>query len=586
MGIRTRIFFIVLSCLSIGLIIAFIVAERDLGTKLQTQIETELQKQGQILKENLGNISEYEDRNSLKDQIDKYSQAADSRITLISHDGKVLGDSDIAVNDLDGIDNHGSRPEVIDAFKDGMGWSRRYSDTVKKEMLYFAILDQSTKSPNIIRIAVPNIYFDEAFNSLNTSINLILAVAFIVAILASIIAGNYARDNLFDLEKAANLLVRGNLKKKTIKSLPTKRPDEIGSVARSISSISIDLKNQIGLIAKQRDQFGRVLDDLGQGIIVFSEDGIVTFSNDEALNILQINDIDDVHVDDIQIKPIQQLFSQASKKGKYALEFEHAIKDNDVKWILAQINKAKATKELILVLHDETQLRQMDSMRRDFIANLSHELNTPVSVIRANSETLLDGALDDKRTANRFTKAILHNSVRLSEMISRLIDLSRIEYGDQHFNIEKIDLKHEINHVLDGLKNLAKKKNIEFIFDYSGDVFVYADKEAIEQILNNLIENSIKYSNPDKKIEIKLRKTKDHTKVSILDDGVGVEEPERKLIFNRFYRTAKARAESDRGSGLGLAIVKHLVDQLGGDVGVMPRKKGGSRFWFTLKSVD
>ena len=584
MSIRGRIFFIVMSCLSLGLLFAFIVAERDLGASLQDQIQIELQKQGQIIQSSLGPLSQYNDLDSLKDETDTLAEASQSRITLINSSGVVISDSNIDVDDLDKIDNHSNRPEVIDAQNNGMGWSRRFSDTIQQEMLYFAIVDPSSSQQGVIRLAVTYNYFDQAFRSLNTSVILILVVALIGSILAGIIAGNYTRENFLELERAVSRLESGDLKKKTIKSLPTKRVDEIGSVARSLSSISVDLKNQMTLLAKQRNQFGSVLNDLGQGIVVFDEEGTVTFNNDESLNILEIEDLINLNIKDIKLKPIKLMFDQAKKKGKYAMEFE--IESNmGNKWILAQMNTAKGTKEFILVLHDETQLRDMDSMRRDFVANLSHELRTPVSVIRANSETLLDGALDNTKDARRFTSAILHNSERLTEMVTNLIDLSRIEYGDKQFNLEEIDLKNKINSVVEAMSNLAAEKNINFKFEYVGDAMVKADHGALEQVLNNLLGNSIKYSNPNSEVEIKIRKQDNFYKVSIMDTGSGIEEHESTLVFNRFYRTAKARAESKDGSGLGLAIVKHLVNQLGGEVGVMPRKNRGSRFWFTVQST-
>ena len=162
---------------------------------------------------------------------------------------------------------------------------------------------------------------------------------------------------------------------------------------------------------------------------MFNEDGFVTFSNEESINILNVGDIINKHVSALGSKSLEQVFNQALKKGKYAMEFEHKI-DNENRWLLSQMNRTKATKELILVLNDSTELRKMDSMRRDFVANMSHELSTPVSVIRANSETLLDGALNKKTDAKKFTSAILQNSIKLSEMVSKLILLSRIEYGD------------------------------------------------------------------------------------------------------------------------------------------------------------
>jgi len=246
------------------------------------------------------------------------------------------------------------------------------------------------------------------------------------------------------------------------------------------------------------------------------------------------------------------------------------------------MNKAKATKELILVVHETTQLREMDSMRRDFVSNLSHELRTPVSVIKANSETLLDGALDNSKDAKTFSKAILHNADRLSEMVTSLIDLSRIEYGDLKFVIEPIIINEVIETVISSFQSKAKRKNIDLVFNRQTDIEVQSDTKAIERVLNNLIDNAFKYSPESSLIEIRARKQAGFLRISVLDFGEGVPEEEQKFVFKRFYRTAKARANTKQGSGLGLAIVRNLVNNLQGEVGVETRKEGGSEFWFTL----
>ena len=211
-----------------------------------------------------------------------------------------------------------------------------------------------------------------------------------------------------------------------------------------------------------------------------------------------------------------------------------------------------------------------------------HELRTPVSVIKANSETLLDGALDNSKDAKTFSKAILHNADRLSEMVTSLIDLSRIEYGDLKFVIEPIIINEVIETAISSFRNKAKRKNIDLVFHRHTDVEVQSDTKAIERVLNNLIDNAFKYSPEGSLIEIKARKQAGFLRISVLDFGEGVSEEEQKFVFKRFYRTAKARANTKQGSGLGLAIVRNLVNNLQGEVGVETRKEGGSEFWFTL----
>ena len=582
MGIRTRIFFITLSCLFIGISLSFIVAERDLSLKLQDQIETELSRQAKILRKSIANIIDAGDFIKLKVQIDEYAAASDSRITIILQDGYVIVDSDVEASKIDDLDNHSDRPEIISAFKNGYGSSKRYSSTVKKEMFYFALLDSSNDAERVIRISVPYESLDQILASLGNSITLIVVVGLIVAILASVLAGDYIRSSFMDLEKAAADISAGSYKKKDLESLPIKRSDEIGSMARNISTISSNLREQISLIAKQRDQFGLVLDGLGEGIMVLDEDGTITFRNDQIMQILGLDEILNKSITDLNLPPLKQIFKKALKKGQHESEFEIDTDGDDTKWILAHMNKAKATRELILVVHETTQLREMDSMRRDFVSNLSHELRTPVSVIKANSETLLDGALENSKDAKTFSKAILHNADRLSEMVTSLIDLSRIEYGDLKFVIEPIIINQVVDTVISSFTNKAKRKNIELVFNRQSDVVVQTDAKAIERVLNNLVDNAFKYSSENTVIEIRARKQANFIRISVLDSGEGVPEEEQRFVFKRFYRTAKARANTKQGSGLGLAIVRNLVNNLQGEVGVETRKEGGSEFWFTI----
>jgi two-component system phosphate regulon sensor histidine kinase PhoR len=222
-------------------------------------------------------------------------------------------------------------------------------------------------------------------------------------------------------------------------------------------------------------------------------------------------------------------------------------------------------------------------MRRDFISNLSHELRTPVSVIRANSETLIDSALDDKKQAKIFASAILHNAERLTDMVSSLLDLSRIEYGELKLNFEELDLDNFFDKYVQSIITLAKKKNIDIVYkpDHQGNII--ADHQAFERIMNNLIDNAIKYSDKNSKITVStLNETDEYIKILVEDSGEGISPEDKNHIFSRFYRTASARATDNQGSGLGLAIVKHLVNSLNGEVGVQNSKTKGSVFWFTI----
>ena len=222
MGIRTRIFIIILSCLLLGISLAFVVAERDLSLGIQNQIETELSHEAKILVKAIDSISSNGNLISLNSQIDEYSEASESRITLIDSSGIVLVDSDVTMNEVLLLENHLNRPEVIKAFEVGQGSSKRFSDTTNQEMLYYAILDSSNDKDRVIRISVPYEYLDEILATLENSITLIVVVGIIVSILASLLAGNYMRSRLVDLEKVASAIGEGNYKKKDLKCVKNK----------------------------------------------------------------------------------------------------------------------------------------------------------------------------------------------------------------------------------------------------------------------------------------------------------------------------------------------------------------------------
>ena len=583
MGIRARVFLIVFFSLAVSIRIAYVIAERDITSTFEEQTIYQLEKQAQLLLVNIDNVSKYSDIKAADSLADKLGNASDSRVTLILNNGVVVGDSDVELQSIVNLDNHANRDEIKEALAYGKGWSSRYSDTIGRQLLYFAITDNNEIEPNIIRISVPYTYLDQVFASLNLSIFLIGIVAFVVCFIASTLIFNYTYKNLSELENAVSSLAKGPIKNKDKEILPLEGLDEFSSVARSITQVSEALKNQVRLIAKQRNQFGSVLDDLGEGVIVFNDLAEITYHNDQALRILNLKtDINNKTLEELNIKAIGNLYDIASKKKKSNKEFEIDLGNGSTRWVLASMNQSNTAKQYILVVHDITQLRKLDSMRRDFISNVSHELRTPVSVIMANSETLLSGALDNKADAENFSKAILHNAERLSEMVSDLIDLSRIEYGELKLEFEKVNINQSILRALDAIKGLAAKKEISLNFDEYGDEFIKVDINAIDRILINLLDNAIKYSPNKSSVRITIEDKNSHIEVNVIDSGKGIDDSDKVRIFGRFYRTAQARASDKTGSGLGLAIVKNLVHSLDGDVGVRNSNSGGCNFWFTV----
>ena len=341
---------------------------------------------------------------------------------------------------------------------------------------------------------------------------------------------------------------------------------------------------RIKLIAKQTDSFGSVLDNLGEGVLLASTSGDITYANESMLKIFELKSLKNKNINDLKINALKNMFKNALKDGLFQYEFQIQGESSNPKWLLGSINRSKTTNEIILVINDVTELRANASMRRDFISNLSHELRTPVSVISANAETLMNGAIDNKKDAKTFSKAILHNAERISGLVTDLIDLSRIDYGEIHLDLSELNVCDVVSVVKDSHYNSAKRKGININFIEKKLPNVLADKAAVERIMTNLLDNAIKYTkaNDEGEVEIEVKKEKDFIKVLVKDLGIGIQSSDQGQVFKRFYRTPDARASQKTGSGLGLAIVKNLTISLGGQVGVMKRRNKGSIFWFTL----
>ena len=341
---------------------------------------------------------------------------------------------------------------------------------------------------------------------------------------------------------------------------------------------------RIKLIAKQTDSFGSVLDNLGEGVLLASTSGDITYANESMLKIFELKSLKNKNINDLKINALKNMFKNALKDGLFQYEFQIQGESSNPKWLLGSINRSKTTNEIILVINDVTELRANASMRRDFISNLSHELRTPVSVISANAETLMNGAIDNKKDAKTFSKAILHNAERISGLVSDLIDLSRIDYGEIHLDLTELNVCDVVSVVKDSHYSSAKRKGININFIEKNLPNVLADEAAVERIMTNLLDNAIKYTkaNDEGEVEIEVKKEKDFIKVLVKDLGIGIQSSDQGQVFKRFYRTPDARARQKTGSGLGLAIVKNLTISLGGQVGVMKRRNKGSIFWFTL----
>jgi len=250
--------------------------------------------------------------------------------------------------------------------------------------------------------------------------------------------------------------------------------------------------------------------------------------------------------------------------------------------VLARVAAIPGRDGCILMLEDVTAMRRLETIRRDFVANVSHELRTPVSIIRANAETLIGGAKDDPRFSTKLIDGLHRNAERLARILTDLLDLSRLDAGQYRVEPVDVDVRGVAEQAIAALERTAGDRQVAVTLAAGDGLVVRADPKALDQVLVNLIDNAIKYSTTGGHAWVEAQPRGDRVRIEIRDDGPGIAPRHRDRIFERFYRVDPGRSREIGGTGLGLSIVKHLVESMGGQVGVDGNEPRGSTFWVEL----
>jgi two-component system phosphate regulon sensor histidine kinase PhoR len=502
------------------------------------------------------------------------------RITIINEDWQVIGDSLVEQQNLSNVELHSpeNRIEIRDAINSAYGSATRNSETTGEDLIYVAILrDQNDLSKGIIRVALP---FDLSASLFNFFIIPFIILFFLVVASSSFLSLNVENSIRRDLSILLNNTQRA-LKGKPIKRTIRRGDEQLESISNTVNDISNRLNAEIEQTVDQRTQFGTVLDSINQGVIIFNKNYKVRFANDIALEIFGKHQFFlGEKIANKQLQSINKLLKKT--KENLSAEAEMIIKDKSSdKNLLLSATTMPSTNEYILVINDISSLRKLENLRKNLLTDISHEIKTPVSVIRAGSETLNSGALEDKETAKKFTQSIQDNAERLSEMIEDLLELEKIEFSGLVPNKKKMNVLQQINIIIDSLQSLMFEKNIQLNNSISSEHVIKTDKDSFRTILSNLIANAIKYSPNGSTISLKSSISETDITIEIADEGYGIEKQNLNRVFDRFYRTDKARAHT-KGTGLGLSLVKQLTNRLGGNVSVESKINKGSKFFVRL----
>jgi two-component system, OmpR family, phosphate regulon sensor histidine kinase PhoR len=416
-----------------------------------------------------------------------------------------------------------------------------------------------------------------------------LGLALIVIILLGTrITNRYTKP----IESATNVaieLAKGNYRARTYED----HIDETGMLSASINILARNLQELMKLKESQQDRLTTLIENMGSGLILIDSRGYINLINRPYKEIFGVNSSEYLYklfyevIDHVEItQMVEEIFMTEQKvKRQVVLPLEIERKHFEV-YGVPIIGTNNVWKGILLVFHDISELKKLEQMRKDFVANVSHELKTPITSIKGFSETLLDGAMHDKATLEAFLDIILKESDRLQVLIQELLDLSKIEQHGFQLTVGRVDLGKVISEVLEILRGKSAEKNIKLeLVNASGDVQIEGDPDRLKQVFINLVSNAITYSPNSGTVEISLIDQKDMISIVVKDSGIGIEKKEIPRIFERFYRVDKARSRNSGGTGLGLAIVKHIVEAHKGNIEVTSQVGKGTTFTIKLFKV-
>ena len=501
------------------------------------------------------------------------------RVTIIDGNWDVIGDSEVSTDELINVEKHSpeNRIEIKNALTNKFGTATRTSETTGQDLIYLAILRNSDDlTEGVIRVAMPFNIYTSFFNFFIYPFILLFVLAIVSSSIMTYSVESNIRRDLTKLLKNTERAIKG----KPIKSSLTS-DTQIEGLSKAVGDISIRLSSEIDQAMDQRTQFGSVLDSINQGVIIFSKNFRVRFTNDIALEMFGKHQFFlGEKIKSKKLSVINKILKEAKKNISSEDNLDIKVKGEDRNYLLTA-TKMETTNELILVINDISSMRKLEDLRKQFVTDVSHEIKTPISVIRAGSETLYSGAINDEKVSNKFLKSILDNSERLSEMVDDLMELEKIEFGGLVLKKEKFNVNNEIQLIFDAQQALLVDKKLSFNNYIGKDIFLNTDKESFRTVFSNLINNSIKYSKPEGFINLTAINNSEELLIRIEDNGHGIEKQHLDKIFNRFYRTSKARAHT-KGTGLGLSLVKQLISRMNGEVRVESKISKGTSFFVSI----
>jgi two-component system phosphate regulon sensor histidine kinase PhoR len=499
------------------------------------------------------------------------------RITLINSEGKVLADNR---EETSLMDNHAGRPEVMQAKQDQVGISERYSSTLKQNMLYIAMsVEQAETQIGFVRVALPFKAIDLQLTELRRQIWVsAMLIGFFFLLLGFFLARQLTRP-ITQMTAVAGDMAQGNYSLR----LPEGRTDEIGRLAMALNELARGTEERIRELTSSRNELAAVLGGLTEGVIAVDLECNMLHLNDAARTMLNLTEVDllgEPLLDKIHVPELGESV-MACLRSRNTVETNASIADTKLNIVVVPLGGGKqyVLAGAILVLQDVTEMSRLEQVRRDFVANASHELKTPISAIRGFIETIIDDPKMPKEILQQFIQRTGNQVNRLNNIVQDLIHLSRFDSQAGVMAVAPVDLVPLLQQVHAEILDDAKlaEVRIEIVLQQDS-LIVEGDKEALHQMIRNLADNGIKYSGAGGKVSLLIDQSDNQAIIKVVDEGIGIPSEDQQRIFERFYRVDRARSRERGGTGLGLSIVKHIAQSHNGTVQVHSQIDKGSTF--------
>jgi two-component system, OmpR family, phosphate regulon sensor histidine kinase PhoR len=493
-----------------------------------------------------------------------------ARITVIDKEGTVLADTE---KDPSVMESHKMRPEFIDALSSGVGKSTRFSVTLEEEMLYVALpIDKESKALGVIRMSIPLKQINGLLNDLQLRILIGIAIVTLLSIGIAFLLSRGLSRPVDTLASAAKNLAKGNFDTRVY----LQTGGELKGLETSFNEMAARMEGLFGNLSRKNEELDTIVSSIQEILVVLDKDGRIKLTNESFRKALDNENVQNKFYWEVMRCPdFSELIRKVTEERKHRTE-EIDFRD---KHYLCSVTFLSSKEEMVAVLYDITGLKNLERMKKDFVANISHELRTPLTAIKGFVETLEE---EEEIKNVQYLEIIKRHTDRLMNIVNDLLLLSELEQTGSALVIEDVNLVSLAENILKVFEQGAKEKGIEFKLTAPKDLkTVRADPFKLEQMFINLLDNAIKYTEKGE-VSISLRQEESKSIIEIQDTGIGIPTSHLPRIFERFYVVDKSRSKKLGGTGLGLSIVKHIVLLHGGTIDVESSLGIGTKFTVVL----